>query len=304
MHLTGYLHPGYAHSLREFGRPRRLPRSQGWVLERRIPGSSYRDAMGCYPLFVCLDPSRLAEDLAELSEEVIALCLVTDPFSDYRPSHLRRCFNHVVLPYKEHLVVDLSRSPQSFVCRHHLRYSRRACRALSVERCPEPSEHLEDWTRLYENLIRRHQIRGIPAFSGSAFAGQLSLPGTVLLRARYEERTVGMLLWYVQDRVAYYHLGAHSDQGYELRASYALFWFALEYFADLGLQWLDLGAGAGVQNRGQDGLTRFKRGWSTGTRPVYFCGHVFQADKYQEMVERTGSRGRSYFPAYRSHDFS
>ena len=44
--VTGYLHPGYARSLAEFGTPRELERSGGWLLERAIPGSSYFDAMG------------------------------------------------------------------------------------------------------------------------------------------------------------------------------------------------------------------------------------------------------------------
>jgi hypothetical protein len=60
---SGYMHPNYAHSLREFGEPRELPGSGGWILERIIPGTPYRDAMGCYPLFACNDWSKLANDL-------------------------------------------------------------------------------------------------------------------------------------------------------------------------------------------------------------------------------------------------
>ncbi len=44
---AGYLHPGYAESLAEFGTPRLLPRSEGWALEREAPGFPFRDAMGC-----------------------------------------------------------------------------------------------------------------------------------------------------------------------------------------------------------------------------------------------------------------
>ena len=65
--MNGYAHPAYAHSLAEFGSPRPLPRSGGWLLERPIPGSPYRDAMGCYPLFAAQDWSRLYSDLDEIS---------------------------------------------------------------------------------------------------------------------------------------------------------------------------------------------------------------------------------------------
>lgn len=50
--MTGYIHPGYAESLTEFGTPRELPRSKGWILKCQIPGFSDYDAMGCYPLFL------------------------------------------------------------------------------------------------------------------------------------------------------------------------------------------------------------------------------------------------------------
>ena len=78
----GYAHPFYAASLAEFGAPLRLPRCGGWVLERSVPGGHARDAMGCYPLFVCQDWRALAADLDDLDGPV-SLSLVSDPFGDY-----------------------------------------------------------------------------------------------------------------------------------------------------------------------------------------------------------------------------
>ncbi len=77
---TGYRHPLYAASLAEHGTPRRLPASDGWILERDIPGFTGRDAMGCYPLFCCGRWDRLADDLRELGDGLVSLTLVTDPF--------------------------------------------------------------------------------------------------------------------------------------------------------------------------------------------------------------------------------
>src|SRR5690349_8434686 len=71
--MTGYLHPAYAESLSEFGRPRLLPRSRGWILERPIPACPYFDAMGCYPLFTCHDWSELPGDLVDLGSELVSL---------------------------------------------------------------------------------------------------------------------------------------------------------------------------------------------------------------------------------------
>ena len=81
----GYLSPEYVASQAECGQPLALPRSGGWLLERRIPGSEATDAMGPYPIFCCSDWSVLGDDLAGLGDRLVSLVLVTDPFGPGRP---------------------------------------------------------------------------------------------------------------------------------------------------------------------------------------------------------------------------
>jgi len=107
--MMGYSHPDYAGSLVDFGIPFKLVRSQGWVLQRKIPGFPYCDAMGCYPLFTCRGWSHLHSDIEDLNGKPICLSLVTDPFGDYDEACLHRCFRDVVIPFKRHYVIDLSR---------------------------------------------------------------------------------------------------------------------------------------------------------------------------------------------------
>jgi Acetyltransferase (GNAT) domain len=304
---AAYAHPAYAASLAEFGTPRALPRSGGWILQRDVPASSQRDGMGCYPLFACRDWSQLPADLDEIGRNLVSLSLVTDPFGEYDVGYLKRCFD-VVIPFKEHFVRDLRRADVTSVHPHHNRNARRALRQVSVERCEEPSRFLDDWVTLYANLIQRYDIRGIAAFSASSFARQLQVPGLVMFRAVHKESTVGIMLWYEKKNVSYYHLAAYSDLGYKLNASFALIWSALEYFAADGVvEWLNFGAGAGVRKSDGDGLSRFKRGWSTGTRTAYFCGRIFDQESYMALVRaRTNADGTApddYFPAYREGEF-
>jgi hypothetical protein len=300
--LTGYAHPKYAESLAEFGVPRVLPHCKGWILRRKVPDFPYHDGMGCYPLFACQDWSRLCFDLESLNSELITLSLVADPFGEYDLAHLRKCFD-VLLPFKEHFVVDLSGDMKTFVSSHHRRYARKALREVHVEECHDPLQFIDVWADLYAALVRRHHIKGMPAFSSTSFAKQFEIPGIVMFRAVHDKSTVGMTLWYVQGQVGYYHLGAYSDTGYELRASFALFWFAIDYFASSDLRWLDLGAGAGVKSVGMDGLARFKHGWSTGTRTAYFCGRLFDRQRYEEIIEAKRISPTDYFPAYRKGEY-
>lgn len=302
--VTGYLHGLYCRSLSEFGRPRYLPQSGGWILERPIPGSEERDAMGCYPFFACTDWSRLSIDLESIGDSLVCVSLVTDPFGEFAPADLKACFPDLVIPFKEHFVVDLSRSPDTFVNSHHRRNARKALREMRVEECENPIEFLDDWTTLYRTLIERHNIRGMTAFSRESFAGQLRVPGILVFRAVHQDATVGMLLWYRQGDRAYYHLGAYNSLGYELGASFALFDYSIRYFAERGFAWLNLGSGSGISTSAEQGLSRFKQGWSTGVRTVYFCGRILDGQRYQQIVEARGLPATGYFPAYRAGEFS
>jgi hypothetical protein len=302
--VTGYLHSGYAESLSEFGLPRQLLRSRGWILQRPIPASDFQDAMGCYPIFSCVDWIGLADDLADLKSELVSAVIVTDPFGDFDVEYLSQCFHDVVIPFKQHFVTDLSRAPETFLDPHHRRNIRKALRSVEIQHCESPSSYLDDWMALYGTLVMRHGITGMAAFSRASFAMQFSVPGMVALRAARGVETVGMLLWFLQGNRAYYHLGAYSPEGYDVRASFALFSYSIEYFAKLGIEWLSLGAGAGAAKVGDSGLDRFKQGWSTGTRIAYLCGRIFDRERYQELTRARSDPPTNYFPAYRAGEFS
>lgn len=303
--MSGYRSAAYARSFAHVaggGEPRELPRSGGWILVRDIPGTRWRDAMGCYPLFSCRDGSSLAADLKEIGCDLVALSLVTDPFCDFGSlDDLRQAFPDLVRPFKEHFVVDLAVPESERVSDHHRRNARRAARLLTVERAANTHALLDEWHEMYGHLIERHGIRGIAAFSRESFAAQLQVPGMVAFRAREGGTPVGILLWYTHGDAALYHLGAYSPAGYALRASFALFQKALEHFAAEGLRWAGLGSGAGTRGQGSDGLRRFKEGWSTGTRTAYLCGRIFDPEVYAELAGRAAptSSFPGYFPAYR-----
>jgi hypothetical protein len=299
--MQGYGHPTYAASLLEIGTPRLLPRAGGWILERSIEGFPYHDAMGCYPVFVCDDWAQLEYDLDQV-EGLVCLSLVTDPFGQYEIEGLGRCFPDLVTPFKQHYVIDLHKAPGVFGTTHHRRNVRKALDEMDIEECASPVSFLDHWTLLYRTLTERHGITGMAAFSDETFARQLSVPGLVAFRAVHQGATVGMLLWYSQGNRSYYHLGAYSQRGYELRASFALFDYSIRFFAEREVEWLSLGSGAGVEEA-DSGLSRFKQGWSTGVRTAYFCGRIFEREKYEEILKSRHLPRRKYFPAYRANEF-
>ncbi|MCB0628210.1 MAG: GNAT family N-acetyltransferase [Saprospiraceae bacterium] len=301
--MAGYLHECYARSLAEFGTPRYLAKSGAWILERTIPGINDRDAMSCYPLLCCRDWSKLRADLNDIGQELVSLSVVTDPFGDYDEAWLRECFRDKIIPFKQHFIIDLQKPYEESLSGNHRRNIRQASTAVQVEICREPLMYLNDWIDLYDHLIERHRIADIRQFSIRAFHDQFRIPGLVVFRAHLNGITLGMLLWYRYGDIGYYHLAAYNKTGYELKASFALFPYAIRYFTQAGVKYLNLGAGAGLKDGKQDGLTRFKSGWSNTTRTAYFCGRIFDPERYEEISRLRGGKADGYFPVYRQGEF-
>ena len=292
---SGYLSKTYADSLSEFGTPRFLPGCGGWVLVREIPGTQYRDAMGLYPLFSCLDWGRITEDLSSLGD-LVSLTLVTDPFGGLSRENLKAVFDMADV-FKSHCIVEPVSDYTQIVSKHHRQYARKGFAACTVEIEQRPSSFLDTWMELYSVLVARHGITGIQTFSRKAFALQLRAPGLVVFKAIAGGQVVGAHLWYVQGNVAYSHLAATSPQGYDAGASYALHAHAIEHFyRDDAAAWLDLGAGAGATG-GASGLDWFKRGWAQTTRPTFLCCKVLWPDIYDELS--SDAVRTTYLPAYR-----
>jgi Acetyltransferase (GNAT) domain len=298
----GYRHPAYATSFADIATAREMPCCGGWILERTIPGTDLLDGMGCYPIFACRDWDGLPRDLPPLADRLVSLTLVTDPFGAFTEGTLRDSFD-VILPYKQHYVTDLDLPVSRLTSVRHRRNTARALRGVRVETCPEPLDMLPEWIALYDYLVARHGITGIRAFSRAAFAVQLAVPGMMMFKAVSNDAVVGLHLWYIDGEVAYGHLGATSASGYELMASYALYQYAIEQLRGR-VRWLDLGSSAGsVAAESGSGLRAFKAGWSTGTRPTYLCGRIFQPDRYARLVAERRVGPTSYFPAYRRGEF-
>lgn len=299
----GYAHPLYCHSFKEFGELRQLPHCGGWVLVRPIPGTPYKDAMGSYPLFDCRNWKKLHEDMKHIGSDLVSLVLVTDPFSGVAPSYLEQNFD-VVKPFKTHYVADLKYPLESFItstCRYQVRKS---LKIMDVEVCHQPAIYLDEWMRLYDNLISRHNITGINVFSYKCFEIQMNVPGMVMVLGRCEGEIVGASLVLIRDEVAYNHLSAFSNRGYKIHAAYGIMWKTLLYVGEHGVRFYDVGGTAGMNDDPQSGLAYFKRIWSNNQRTVYLCGRVHDREKYKSICQQYQIANVDYFPAYRAGDGS
>lgn len=300
--MYSYHHPAYIRSLSEFGAPRALPESGGWLLERQTPGIAYKDCMGPYPLFSCENWAKVPREIEKLDSDLVAVSLVTDPFADFDLDEMKACFDSRFFPFKQHYAVDLDIPLEEVGGKRRRRHARRALNKLTIAVSESPAEYLDEWMGLYSVLMEKHQIKGVRAFSRASFLEQFQIPGAVMIRALYHGKAVGIQVYLYQGNVVHAHLGACSPEGYDLEATYAIDYYSFEYFKGKA-RWVNLGGGIGISDEELDGLSIYKSAWASHTRTSYFCGKILDAGRYEELVRIKNGPQTNYFPAYRAGEY-
>lgn len=286
-----YAAEDYVAALAKTGGERAL-RIDGWntsLLVRPIP-SMGADAAGAYPMAAIAPNSDLRAGLDQLATlALVSLVLISDPLFGPSVDILAAAFP-LARPFKTHYLVDPAHLAPSKHHRAEIRRSQSRCRVEHARLAAV----LDDWMRLYADLVQRHAVRGVADFSIAYWRHLAGLDALEAFVAYADDEIVAMGLWLEHAGVAYNHLGASSAKGYALGASYTLYAAALEHFG--GCAVINLGGGAGRQDDPSDGLARFKRGFSNGAATAYLCGAVLDPVRYAAL---TGDRQTEFFPAYR-----
>lgn len=282
---------------REGEAPCEIPAWDSWAIRRAIPdcGSIAReDAAGCYPLVTFEAGVDLNAGLEQLrAAGLVSIVLVADPVLRPDEAKLANSFG-LCRPFKTHYLLDRARGEPNY-SKHH-RYELR--RARAEVRHVRLVDHLEAWTALYEELSERRRISGPAAYSAEMFGTLAKIEGLVTLAAFVDNALVACHLWMQHGAYVHSHLAASNAAGRACGAAYLLYDAAVQYFDDAEV--IDFGGGAGYANNPDDGLARFKRGFSNATLPAYLCGEVLDSGRYRALCDMRGSGDSAYFPAYRS----
>jgi hypothetical protein len=278
-----------------------LGASGGFLLIRQIGQGPWFDACGAYPVLSCRDPSRIDEDIATLSDELVSVSLIPDPLLAWNLEALAGTFP-IIRPMGEHYLIDLDlrdRQPSS----HHRRSLRKASTFNTEIRIEtNPIQLVTEWTDLYSVLIKQVGITGVRRFSKEVFSNMLALRGASMVSAWDGEALLG-LDWYFEDEDRVYaHLAAYSPSGYARAVSYPMMDAALRHFAKRGARVMDLG-GVPVVGGDDSGLAQFKRGWATRTEPAWLCGRVLNQSRYADLSASHQEAPDAYFPRYRWGEF-
>lgn len=289
-----YTSETYARAFTEHS-PFYLPHSQSWVLQRAIPQSPYHDITACYPRFPLFSPQALADDLKHISQQAVSFTLATDATTPIPADTLSELFD-VVRPFKIHYL-HTNEKPRELT-KHHRYEVKQAHRHCTVN-VVAFADYLAPWLELYQNLVKHHQITGFQNFNEQYFTQLLQTENLITLGAfDVNNNLIAMHLWYQYQDTLYSHLAASSDQGYQLRASYAIYDTLIREFP--AIRTIDFGSGAGNSHDPNNGLTRFKQGFANDSQQSYLCGKILDQPRYNELVNKTFSLSpQDYFPLYR-----
>ena len=292
-----------------------VPLWGGHVLLRPLPGAVGVDAAGAYPL-AGFDPGAdLRAGLQALaSRGAVALAAVPDPLYGPDEAELRRQAD-VYRRLKTHYLLDRDAGPFA-PTRHHRQEIRRADRRCTVEAVGLGAV-MPDWLDLYARLSDRRGIGPAARLPEAHFEWLARDPQAVTLVARVDGSAAAISIWLSDGEVAHNHLGASSNAGYRVGASYALYAAAIDRFA--GHRALDFGGMPGLVDDPAHGLARFKRGFANAERSTVLAGFVLDRARYDravaqaaegqvaegqvaegEAAEAQAAPVADFFPAYRA----
>jgi hypothetical protein len=269
-----------------------------WI-KRPIAGVDAFDFAGPYPCVAVPDYRVLADDIAALrGTGGVSVVFVTNAFDEADVGPALRGLT-LCAPFKTHHLVRFDTPWRDHLSAHHLRGLRTAHQEnLATRICTATAAYASIFWPLYRALIARHGIGGIQALSREIVAAQCALPGMVVIEAIDGNEVIASSLWVYDDRDAHLHLHAQSEKAYALRAGFLIYEAALDHFSGR-VEQVDLGGGSGLADNPEDGLSRFKRGWSNATAHTYLCGEILDPARYRSLSEARGTVASSFFPQYR-----
>jgi len=291
-----YASRAYAETLAHAGRPILVEPWQTYVLGRAF-GDGAADAAGPYPI-ACLSPaSDLRAGLDALRQSrMVSVGLVVDGLTGPGIDRMQQAFE-VARPFKTHYLVDPAAGDTQPTSHHRYEIRRAARRGVEV-RDVALREVLEDWNALYGELVSQHGIAGVRRFPRESFEALAACHGVSTVAAYLGGEMVSCHIWVQSGNIVWSHLAASSARGYANGAAYAVYDHAIRSRPD---RLFNLGGAAGYRDAVDDGLARFKAGFSNRTATSWFLGAVLDRDRYEALcVERGVDPCASFFPAYRT----
>ena len=286
----------YAHSLPHIGQELYIPQWETSVLIRKID-DNFKDIIGVYPITVIAKNADLYGGLDYLKKMgFISVVFILDDFNRPSLTVLQPTFDFI-RPFKEHYIYRPSIVRPNYT-KHHRYEINKALKVLHVEKL-DLEANIDRWRALYSELTARHNLKTPHDFPIEHHKLLFQLEGMVAVGAWKDNELVSCHIWIEHNGFVHSHLAASSLAGYKASAAYAVNDMAINYFSDANI--INFGGGAGIVNDPNNGLIKFKQGFSNNVALSYLCGSILNSEVYQKLLQhrRVTDTVTDFFPAYR-----
>jgi hypothetical protein len=227
---------------------------------------------------------------------VVSIVFVVDGLFSPPVDLLRQAFTFA-RPFKTHYLVDQS-AEKYWPCKHHRYEIRRAAQRGVEVRIVPLLDILDAWTALYDGLIVHRNIEGVQRFSRESFEVLDQCEGISTVAAFIGRDLVSCHLWVRYGDIVWSHLAASNERGYASRAAYAVYDESIRHFSGC---LINLGGAVGTSDVADEGLARFKAGFSNRSNIAHLVGAVLDPGTYQNLCTEHGNASvGDYFPSYRA----
>jgi hypothetical protein len=296
----------YADCFLDLGESYRLANTDSYLIKKPFK-DGYYDLYSPYPILdfhkkQAFSHIDLISDISSISDgNILAATIITNPLLKWEEIPVGDdpwCWSYCK-KYKTHYYIDFKNDLD--LPTNHKRNIKKALNKLEIRinLTKTPDQKAESFTSMYKNLVEKHSISGFADFSDDYFRQLFKVPGILLAEAfcKGSDEPCGQITYLLDGDYAYYHLAAYNSQGYANNASFGIMYSMINYFKELGISKLLLGSYPGNIETEDNGLLRFKRGFSNSSRQNFILGKILNKSKYNEF-----SQGKSgeFFPLYRS----
>jgi hypothetical protein len=196
---------------------------------------------------------------------------------------------------------DLWRDHVEHACRKKIKQAERGgVRILTAS----SDDHIREFYRVYRHTMERNEAEASYYLSYEFFrAFREELPeNSRFVLAEYRDRIVGVTLCLHDDNDAFCLFGGADAAFHHVRPTNAVFWDLIRWAHETGKKRLTLGGG---YRSNDDGIFRFKAGFSRLRQPFYIYKYVHLPQEYAALERRYrevsgwATEDIGYFPIYR-----
>lgn len=227
-------------------------------------------------------------------ENVIAEFFRFHPFNFFPQEHNE--YFDLNIYDRDIVIVDLS---QDILASYRSKVRNIVNKSINSTKFKE-SKNIDKFIEIYISTMKKNNAENFYYFDKEYFQKLLLIENVKLYELTSDNKTIAMGFFIFSENLVHYHLSANTPLSYKLNGNYALLHNIFLQAQKEGKKYCILGGG--TTNSQDDSLFKFKKKFSSLTKPFYISGKIYDKKVYNEYVklwEQQSKKEIKYFLKYR-----